>query len=140
MFRPTLIAGALALSAAASHAAEPLQLSIYNADGNSFNVVGAGQRRQRRHPDRYRFHSRRRLSHRRQGAGQRQAVESHLYQPGRSDYYFGAAELKKIFPRAAVLSNGPTLAKIKANIQGKQAYWGPKMGDNAPTTALLRKS
>ena len=53
------------------------------------------------------------------------------------DYYFGAAELKKIFPRAAVLSNGPTLAKIKANIQGKQAYWGPKMGDNAPTTALL---
>ncbi|MFC4491707.1 MBL fold metallo-hydrolase [Chromobacterium aquaticum] len=138
MFRPTLIAGALALSAAASHAAEPLQLSIYNADGNSFNVssvlvsgakdailIDTGFTR----ADAYRIAAKVLDS-----GKQLKAIYISQADP---DYYFGAAELKKIFPRAAVLSNGPTLAKIKANIQGKQAYWGPKMGDNAPTTALL---
>lgn len=138
MPRQILIAGALTLAATAAFAAEPLKLSIYNADGNSFNVssvlvsgekdailIDTGFTRADAH----------RIAAKVLDSGKQLKI---IYiSQADPDYYFGAAELKKIFPQAQVLSNGPTLAKIKANIQGKIAYWGPKMGANAPSAALL---
>ena len=38
MFRTTLIAATLSIAFAGAHAAQPLQVKVYNADGNSFNV------------------------------------------------------------------------------------------------------
>ena len=38
MIRTTLIAATLAVSFASAQAAQPLQVKVYNADGNSFNV------------------------------------------------------------------------------------------------------
>ena len=38
MFRTTLIAATLSIAFAGAHAAAALQVKVYNADGNSFNV------------------------------------------------------------------------------------------------------
>ncbi|UGA36727.1 MBL fold metallo-hydrolase [Chromobacterium haemolyticum] len=120
MPRQILIAGALTLAATAAFAAEPLKLSIYNADGNSFNVssvlvsgekdailIDTGFTRADAH----------RIAAKVLDSGKQ--LKTIYISQADPDYYFGAAELKKIFPQAQILSNGPTLAKIKANIQGR---------------------
>ena len=53
------------------------------------------------------------------------------------DYYFGAETLVKLFPQAKVLTTAKVHAKIKATMAGKVAYWGEKMGENAPITPVL---
>jgi hypothetical protein len=40
------------------------------------------------------------------------------------------------FPQGRIAGRCPTLARIQANVTGKMAFWGPKMGDNAPSTPL----
>ena len=53
------------------------------------------------------------------------------------DYYFGAETLKKLFPEARLITT-PTVRKlIKETLAGKVAYWGPKMGNNAPENGLI---
>ena len=56
------------------------------------------------------------------------------------DYYFGVETLKEIFPTAEVVTTPAVLAKINAKLAGKIAFWGPKMGANAPRTPVLPKA
>ena len=52
MFRTTLIAATLSIAFAGAHAAQPLQVKVYNADGNSFHVNSTpGLRRKRSYGD-----------------------------------------------------------------------------------------
>src|SRR5690606_23153308 len=53
------------------------------------------------------------------------------------DYYFGAEVLKQLFPQAEVVATPAVRAKIAEKLQGKLAFWGPKMGANAPVNPLL---
>jgi len=53
------------------------------------------------------------------------------------DFYFGAETLKGIFPQAQVLSTPAVREKIQAKLAGKLAFWGPKMGTNAPTQPIV---
>ncbi|KQU71468.1 MULTISPECIES: MBL fold metallo-hydrolase [unclassified Rhizobacter] len=53
------------------------------------------------------------------------------------DFYFGAETLKGIFPQAQVLSTPAVREKIQAKLAGKLAFWGPKMGANAPTQPIV---
>jgi glyoxylase-like metal-dependent hydrolase (beta-lactamase superfamily II) len=53
------------------------------------------------------------------------------------DYYFGLDVLKAAFPDAKILATPATVAHIKASMQGKLAYWGPILKDNAPKTLVL---
>ncbi len=53
------------------------------------------------------------------------------------DFYFGAAWLKQQFPKAKLVTTAAVREKIAAKMQGKLAYWGPKLGANAPTEVLL---
>ena len=48
------------------------------------------------------------------------------------DYYFGVEVLKEFFPRAQVVTTPAVLEKLSAKMEGKVAFWGPKMGLNAP--------
>ncbi len=137
MLRKTVLTVSLALASLAAEAA-PLQLSVYNADENSFNVtsvlvsgdkdavlIDTGFTR----ADAYRIAAR--------VLDSGKQLKTIYVSQADPDYYFGAAELKKIFPQAELVAAAPTLAKIQANIQGKMAFWGPKMGNNAPLTATL---
>lgn len=53
------------------------------------------------------------------------------------DYYFGAETLKSIFPQAQVLTTPAVREKIQAKLAGKLAFWGPKMGANAPQQPIV---
>lgn len=53
------------------------------------------------------------------------------------DYYFGVEVLTQQFPQAQVLARPEVLAKIKAKLDGKVAFWGPKLGANAPQKPIL---
>ncbi len=56
------------------------------------------------------------------------------------DYYFGVETLKEFFPKAEVVTTPAVLEKINAKLAGKLAFWGPKMGANAPRTPVLPKA
>nr|WP_315467498.1 MBL fold metallo-hydrolase [uncultured Undibacterium sp.] len=52
------------------------------------------------------------------------------------DYYFGVEVLKEFFPQAQVVTTPAVLEKLSAKMAGKVAFWGPKMGLNAPRTPI----
>ncbi|MBI5717416.1 MAG: MBL fold metallo-hydrolase [Burkholderiales bacterium] len=53
------------------------------------------------------------------------------------DFYFGAEVLKALFPQAQVLTTPAGREKIQAKLAGKVAFWGPKMGVNAPKQPIV---
>ena len=53
------------------------------------------------------------------------------------DFYFGAEVLKKIFPDARVITTPAVREAIEKKMEGKVAYWGPKLGQNAPHQPVL---
>ena len=53
------------------------------------------------------------------------------------DFYFGAETLKGLFPQAQVVTTPAVRDKIQAKLESKLAFWGPKMGANAPQQPVL---
>ncbi|HWT70435.1 MAG TPA: MBL fold metallo-hydrolase [Pseudomonas sp.] len=56
---------------------------------------------------------------------------------GDPDYYFGLDTLTAAFPKARVLASQPTVDHIKQTVAGKLAFWGPKLGADAPATTIV---
>lgn len=56
---------------------------------------------------------------------------------GDPDYYFGLDTLTQAFPKAKVVASQPTVDHIKATVEGKLAFWGPKMGADVPAKTLV---
>lgn len=56
---------------------------------------------------------------------------------GDPDYYFGLDVIQAAFPDARIVATAPTVAHIKATMDGKLAYWGPILKDNAPRKLVL---
>jgi len=53
------------------------------------------------------------------------------------DYYFGLDVINAAFPKAKIIATPETVAAIKASMDGKLAYWGPILKDNAPQHLVL---
>lgn len=56
---------------------------------------------------------------------------------GDPDYYFGLDTLTAAFPNAKVLASQPTVDHIKQTVDGKLAFWGPKLGADAPAKTVV---
>lgn len=56
---------------------------------------------------------------------------------GDPDYYFGLDTLTTAFPNAKVLASQPTVDHIKQTVDGKLAFWGPKMGADVPAKTIV---
>lgn len=56
---------------------------------------------------------------------------------GDPDYYFGLQTLTAAYPKAKVVASAQTVAHIQETMQAKLAYWGPKLGDNAPSQLVV---
>lgn len=56
---------------------------------------------------------------------------------GDPDYYFGLDTLTAAFPKAKVLASRPTVDHIKHTVDGKLAFWGPKMGADVPAKTIV---
>ncbi len=53
------------------------------------------------------------------------------------DYYFGAEVLHEIFPNTPIVSTPAVIEAIEKKLPQKVAFWGPKMGTNAPKTPIV---
>jgi len=56
---------------------------------------------------------------------------------GDPDYYFGLEKIKAAYPDARVVATPQTVAHIKETMAGKLAFWGPKLGADAPKTLVV---
>lgn len=53
------------------------------------------------------------------------------------DYYFGLETITQAFPEAKIVATQATVDAIKATKDGKLAYWGPILKEDAPQTVIL---
>ncbi|HGK4602307.1 TPA: MBL fold metallo-hydrolase [Yersinia enterocolitica] len=53
------------------------------------------------------------------------------------DFYFGLDVITKAFPQAKAIATPQTIEEIKATKEGKMAYWGPILKENAPTQVIV---
>jgi glyoxylase-like metal-dependent hydrolase (beta-lactamase superfamily II) len=53
------------------------------------------------------------------------------------DFYFGLDVIKTAFPQAKIIASPETIAAINASKDGKMAYWGPIMKENAPKMIVV---
>lgn len=53
------------------------------------------------------------------------------------DFYFGLDVITQAFPQAKVIATPQTIEEIKATKEGKIAYWGPILKENAPTRVIV---
>lgn len=56
---------------------------------------------------------------------------------GDPDYYFGLDVIHAAYPDAKIVASPATVKKIRASIDGKVAYWGPILKENAPKKAVI---
>ncbi len=53
------------------------------------------------------------------------------------DYYFGLETIAKAFPEAKIVATQATVNAIESTKDGKLAYWGPILKEDAPQTVIL---
>jgi glyoxylase-like metal-dependent hydrolase (beta-lactamase superfamily II) len=135
------LAALMLCGAAASAAAQPtapLTLKVYSAGPDSFHasstviygktevlVIDAGFTR----ADAYRIAA--------DVLDTGKTLKTILVSNADPDYYFGAEVLKELFPQAQVVTTPAVRAKIQEKLQNKVAFWGPKMGANAPRKPVV---
>lgn len=141
MLRTTVLAATLAVTFASAEAATPLQVKVYNADGNSFNVNSTlvyGEKEALVIDAGFTRADALRIAANVLDSGKQ--LKTILVSQADPDYYFGVEALKEIFPQADVVATPAVLEKLSAKMAGKVAFWGPKMGANAPRTPVLPKA
>lgn len=53
------------------------------------------------------------------------------------DFYFGLDVINAAFPQAKIIASPGTISAISASKDGKMAYWGPILKDNAPKALIV---
>ncbi len=56
---------------------------------------------------------------------------------GDPDYYFGLDTIKAAYPDVKILGTPQTVAHIKETVAHKLAFWGPKLGADAPKQTIV---
>jgi len=140
MFRTSIIAATLAITFSAAPAAEvkPLQIKVYNAGDASFNVNSTlvyGQTEAIVIDAGFTRADALRIAANVLDSGVK--LKTILVSQADPDYYFGVATLKEFFPDVQVVATPAVLEKLTAKVNDKLAFWGPKMGANAPKLAVI---
>lgn len=135
---PALALGVVAPTAAVAQAQPPLALKVYNADGNSFHVnavVVSGKTEAVVIDSGFTRADALRVAANVLDSGK--SLRTIFISNADPDFYFGAEVLKAYFPQAQVLTTPAVREKIQAKLAGKLAFWGPKMGANAPQKPIV---
>jgi len=136
---PVLALGVVAAeSAGAQTAAAPLAVKVYNADASSFHVnavVVSGKTEAMVIDSGFTRADALRVAANVLDSGK--TLKTIFISNADPDFYFGAETLKGIFPQAQVLTTPAVREKIQAKLAGKVAFWGPKMGANAPQRPIV---
>ena len=123
---------------AATPAAAPLTLQVYNADAGSFHVnavLVAGK------TDAVLLDTGFTRADALRIAGMvldsQKTLKTIYISQADPDFYFGIGVLKQFFPQARVVTTAATLKKIEATLPTKLQVWGPRLGANAPQAVPL---
>lgn len=141
MIRSTLIPATLAIAVGSAHAEQALNVKVYHADSNSFNVSSTlvyGQKDAIVIDAGFTRADALRIAANVLDSG-KQLTTIYVSQAD-PDYYFGVEYLKQVFPQADVVSTPAVLAKLASKLPGKVAFWGPKMGANAPSHPIVPRA
>lgn len=134
---PMFALGVVAAEGASAQTA-PLNLKVHNADGNSFHVnavVVSGKSEAVVIDTGFTRADALRVAANVLDSGK--TLKTIFISNADPDFYFGAEVLKSLFPQAQVLTTPAVRAKIEAKLAGKVAFWGPKMGANAPVKPIV---
>jgi len=140
MIRTTVIAASLAIAFSAE-AAQPLTVKVYNAGAASFNVNSTlvyGEKEAMVIDAGFTRADALRIAANVLDSG-KQLTTIYVSQAD-PDYYFGVETLKEVFPQADVVTTPAVLEKLSAKLAGKVAFWGPKMGANAPRKPVVPRA
>lgn len=134
---PALALGVVASTGASAQSA-PLTLKVYNAEANSFHVnavVVSGKSEAVVIDSGFTRADALRVAANVLDTGK--TLKTIFISNADPDFYFGAETLKQIFPQAQVVTTPAVREKIAAKLAGKLAFWGPKMGANAPQQPIV---
>lgn len=135
---PALTLGIVAAGNAAAQAATPLTLKVYNGDGASFHVnsvVVSGKTEALVIDTGFTRADALRIAANVLDTGK--TLKTIFISNADPDHYFGTETLKSLFPQAQVLTTPAVREKIQTKMAGKLAFWGPKMGVNAPQQPIV---
>ncbi|MBS1145424.1 MAG: fold metallo-hydrolase, partial [Proteobacteria bacterium] len=138
IFPALMTLGVVASSGADAQVAAPLTVKTYNADGNSFHVnavVVSGKSEVIVIDSGFTRADALRVAANVLDSGK--TLKAIFISNADPDFYFGAEVLKNLFPQAQVLTTPAVREKIQAKLAGKVAFWGPKMGANAPQKPIV---
>ena len=134
----TLAASALIAHSAVAADTQPLTLDVYNANAGSFGVtstlvygdteamvIDAGFTK----ADALRIAAK--------VLDSKKELKTIFISQADPDYYFGAETLHDIFPKADIITTPAVKKVIEEKLTGKLAFWGPKMGSNAPVNPIV---
>ncbi len=134
---PALAFGIVAASGAAAQTT-PLDIKVYNADARSFHVnavVVSGKSEALVIDSGFTRADALRVAANVLDSGK--TLKTILISNADPDFYFGAEALKELFPQAQVVTTPAVRERIQAKLAGKVAFWGPKMGANAPRQPIV---
>ena len=141
LLRPLLaiaVTGLLAFSGAAVQAAAPLKLDIYNPGKEAIfpvsSVLVTGEREAILVDAQFGQREAQQVVDKIRASGKK--LTTIYISHGDPDYYFGLEALHAAYPDAKIVASAPTVQHIKETAAGKLAYWGPKLGDNAPRATI----
>lgn len=136
---PALAFGVIAADGAGAQTASvPLSVKVYNADAGSFHVnavVVSGKTEALVIDSGFTRADALRVAANVLDSGK--TLKTIFISNADPDFYFGAETLKQLFPQAKVLTTPAVREKIQAKLASKLAFWGPKMGANAPTQPIV---
>ena len=136
---PVLVFGVLAADRAGAQApAAPLGVKVYNADEGSFHVdavVISGKTEAVVIDTGFTRADALRVAANVLDSGK--TLKTIFISNADPDFYFGAEVLKGLFPQAQVLTTPAVRERIQAKLAGKIAFWGPKLGANAPQHPIV---
>ena len=135
---PALAIGVVASAGAAEPAPEPLTITVYNADANSFHinaVVVSGKNEAIVIDTGFTRADALRVAANALDSGK--TLTTIFISNADPDFYFGTEILKQYFPDAQVLTTPAVREKIVAKMADKLEFWGPKLGSNAPGQPIV---
>ena len=139
-FKPQFAAAMLVAGMATAHAA-PLQVSHFNPGENSIFAVSSsfisGEHEMMLVDAQFQKNDAQTLVNTIKASGKKLTLVyiSHCD----PDFYFGLDVIKQNFPEVEIVATQTTVDDIKATMEGKLAYWGPILKDNAPSQLVLPK-
>lgn len=138
VFSALMTLGMVAATTAHAEVTAPLKLKIYHADSESFHVnavVVSGKSEAMVIDTGFTRADALRVAANVLDSGK--TLKTIFISNADPDFYFGAEVLKGIFPQAQVLTTPAVRAQIQAKLADKVAFWGPKMGANAPQQPIV---